>query len=165
MHRLFHLQRQGRRRPVFQAFCPAVPGAHRTVRTYRSAVQPLQNRTHSLAARGAQPDSAQWRGAVEAGLRPLFPQVRRRRPGIHRKHRRQAVWLTSELFEFKPLVEPATGEITGHQLCVGTRKHPVDVLAFKAHQAYQPLMPVVYVVAVGRPAQNSALQAVSVAKD
>ncbi|WP_159916003.1 RNA-guided endonuclease TnpB family protein [Pantoea sp. 18069] len=60
------------------------------------------------------------------------------RPTIHKKHGRQAVWLTSELFAFKPVVDRATGEITGHQLCIGTRKHPVGVLAFKAHRACQP---------------------------
>jgi putative transposase len=60
------------------------------------------------------------------------------RPAIHKKHGKQAVWVTSELFEFKPIVDSATGEITGHQLCIGTRKHPVGVLAFKAHKGYKP---------------------------
>lgn len=60
------------------------------------------------------------------------------RPSIHKKHGKQAVWLTSELFQFRPVVDRVTGEITGHQLCIGTRKHPVGVLAFKAHHAYQP---------------------------
>ena len=60
------------------------------------------------------------------------------RPAIHKKHGKQAVWLTSELFEFKPVVDRARGEITGHQLCIGSRKHPLGVLAFKAHKAYQP---------------------------
>jgi putative transposase len=59
------------------------------------------------------------------------------RPSIHKKHGKQAVWLTSELFEFRPVVDRATGEITGHQLCIGTRKHPVGVLAFKAHKDYK----------------------------
>ena len=60
------------------------------------------------------------------------------RPTIHKKHGKQAVWLTSELFEFRPVVDSATGEITGQQLCIGTRKHPVGVLAFKAHKDYKP---------------------------
>lgn len=60
------------------------------------------------------------------------------RPVIHKKHGKQAIWVTSELFEFTPVVDKATGEITGHQLCIGTRKHPVGVLAFKAHKAYKP---------------------------
>ena len=59
------------------------------------------------------------------------------RPAIHKKHGKQAVWLTSELFEFKPVVDNATGEITGHQLCIGTRKHPMGMLAFKAHKGYK----------------------------
>ena len=60
------------------------------------------------------------------------------RPIIHKKHGKQAVWLTSELFEFRPVVDKTTGEITGHQLCIGTRKHPLGVLAFKAHKDYKP---------------------------
>ena len=60
------------------------------------------------------------------------------RPSIHKKHGKQAVWLTSELFEFMPVVNRATGDIMGHQLCIGTSKHPVGVLAFKAHKDYKP---------------------------
>ena len=60
------------------------------------------------------------------------------RPGIHKKHGKQAVWLTSELFEFAPVVDTDTGEITGHQLHVGTKKYPVGVVAFKAHKDYKP---------------------------
>lgn len=60
------------------------------------------------------------------------------RPGIHKKHGKQAVWLTSELFEFTPVVDSDTGEVTGHQLHIGTKKHPVGVLAFKAHKDFKP---------------------------
>ena len=60
------------------------------------------------------------------------------RPSIHKKHGKQAVWLTSELFEFMPVVNRATGDIMGHQLCIGTSKYPVGVLAFKAHKDYKP---------------------------
>jgi putative transposase len=60
------------------------------------------------------------------------------RPTIHKKHGKQVVWLTSELFEFTPVVDGDTGEITGHQLHVGIKKYPVGVLAFKAHKAYKP---------------------------
>lgn len=60
------------------------------------------------------------------------------RPAIHKKHGKQAVWVTSELFEFTPVVDKTTGEITGHQLCIGTRKHPMGVLVFKAHKDYKP---------------------------
>lgn len=60
------------------------------------------------------------------------------RPTIHQKHGKQSVWLTSELFEFTPVVDADTGEITGHQLHVGTKKYPVGVLAFKAHKDYKP---------------------------
>lgn len=59
------------------------------------------------------------------------------RPTIHKKHGKQAVWLTSELFDFKPIIQKSTGEITGHQLHVGSKKYPVGVLAFKAHKDYK----------------------------
>lgn len=52
------------------------------------------------------------------------------RPTIHKKHGKQAVWLTSELFEFTPVVDAETGEITAHQLHIGTRKFPVGVMQF-----------------------------------
>lgn len=55
------------------------------------------------------------------------------RPTLHNKHGKQSVWLTSELFEFTPVVDMEAGEITGHQLHVGTKKYPVGVLAFKAN--------------------------------
>jgi putative transposase len=57
---------------------------------------------------------------------------------IHKKHGKQAVWLTSELFEFTPVLDTDTGEITSHQLHVGTKKYPVGVLTFKAHKDYKP---------------------------
>ncbi|QKE41748.1 MAG: hypothetical protein HO274_10850 [Ferrovum myxofaciens] len=54
------------------------------------------------------------------------------RPVIHQRHGKQSVWLTSEVFKFIPVVATDTGEITGYQLHIGTRKFPVGVLAFKA---------------------------------
>jgi putative transposase len=59
------------------------------------------------------------------------------RPVVHKKHGKQSVWLTSELFEFAPKIDQSTGEVTGHQLHVGTKKLPLGILAFKAHKAYQ----------------------------
>ena len=60
------------------------------------------------------------------------------RPAIHKKNGKQSVWLTSELFKFTPAVDGDTGEITGHQHCIGTQKYPVGVLAFKAHKGDKP---------------------------
>lgn len=57
------------------------------------------------------------------------------RPVIQKNHGKQAVWLTSELFEFVPVTDKETGAIT-HQLLIGTKKHPVGVLSFKAHKPY-----------------------------
>ena len=47
------------------------------------------------------------------------------RPTVHKKHGKQTVWLTSELFKFKPVADGATVEVTGHQRCIGTKKHPM----------------------------------------
>lgn len=57
------------------------------------------------------------------------------RPVVQKNIGKQAVWLTSELFEFVPVTDKATGEVT-HELHIGTKKHPIGVLAFKAHKAY-----------------------------
>lgn len=59
------------------------------------------------------------------------------RPVIHKRHGKQSVWLTSEVFEFVPVVDTESGEIAGHQLHLGTRKFPVGMLAFKAHKKYK----------------------------
>ena len=59
------------------------------------------------------------------------------RPVIHNRHGKQSVWLTSELFQFAPVVVAETGEITGHQLHIGIKKFAVGVLAFKAHKDYK----------------------------
>ena len=59
------------------------------------------------------------------------------RPTIHKKHGKQSVWLTSEVFKFAPVVDTETGEITCHQLHIGGKKFPVGVLSFKAHKDYR----------------------------
>ena len=59
------------------------------------------------------------------------------RPTIHKKHGKQAVWLTSELFEFTPVVDADTGEITDYQLHVGSKKFPIGELTFKAHRVFK----------------------------
>ncbi|MHB1098836.1 MAG: RNA-guided endonuclease InsQ/TnpB family protein, partial [Burkholderiales bacterium] len=59
------------------------------------------------------------------------------RPVIHKKIGKQSVWLTSEVFKFSPVVDIDTGEITGHQLHIGTKKFPVGILAFKAHKEFK----------------------------
>ena len=60
------------------------------------------------------------------------------RPNFQKKHGKQSVWLTSELFTFTPVVDMETGEITGHQLHIGSKKYPVGVVVFKAHKDYKP---------------------------
>ena len=60
------------------------------------------------------------------------------RPVIHKRHGKQSVWLTSELFEFTPVVDAGSGEITGRRLHIGSRKYPVGVLTFKAYKEYKP---------------------------
>jgi putative transposase len=57
------------------------------------------------------------------------------RPTIQKRHGKQGVWLTSELFRFEQIVESETGEIT-YRLHVGTRKHPVGALNYTAHRGH-----------------------------
>ncbi|MET3119837.1 putative transposase [Undibacterium sp. GrIS 1.8] len=59
------------------------------------------------------------------------------RPTIHKRHGKQSAWLMADLFEFTPIVDAQTGEITAHQLAIGTKKYPVGTLQFKAHKQYK----------------------------
>ena len=59
------------------------------------------------------------------------------RPVAQKKHGKQSVWLTSELFTFTPVVDIETGEITAHRLHIGTKKFPVGVLRFTAHKEFK----------------------------
>jgi putative transposase len=55
----------------------------------------------------------------------------------HPEHGKQSVWPTSELFEFTPVIDADTGEITGYQLHLGSQKFPIGNVLFKAHKDYQ----------------------------
>ena len=57
-------------------------------------------------------------------------------PVIKKKIGRQAVWLTSELFTFSPIVNTQTGEILGNRLTVGNRKFAVGDILFHPHKDY-----------------------------
>jgi len=59
------------------------------------------------------------------------------RPVIRKKTGRQAVWITSELFTFHPIVDNKTGEILGNRLTVGNRKFAVGDILFHAHKDYR----------------------------
>ena len=59
------------------------------------------------------------------------------RPVIKKKVGRQAVWLTSELFVFTPIVDSQTGEILGNRLTIGAKKFPVGDMLFNAHKDYR----------------------------
>ncbi|SMC02056.1 Transposase [Sulfobacillus thermosulfidooxidans DSM 9293] len=65
-----------------------------------------------------------------------FFQKRGGRPKLKKKSGRQAVWLTSELFQFIPLTDKATGEVNGYQLHVGTTKFPVGMIPYVAHRPH-----------------------------
>lgn len=60
------------------------------------------------------------------------------RPAIHRKTGEQSVWITSELFEFKPVVDKATGEITSYTLHIGTPRFPLGQIKLTAHKDFKP---------------------------
>ena len=59
------------------------------------------------------------------------------RPVIQRKIGKQSVWLTREMFEFVPVVNKETGEITTYKLVIGTKKFPLGELEYKAHKAFR----------------------------
>jgi putative transposase len=72
------------------------------------------------------------------------------RPTIQRKTGEQSVWLTKELFEFKPVIDKATGEIVSYALHVGTPKFPLGQLKFNAHKAFKPAASIHISVNAGR---------------
>lgn len=51
------------------------------------------------------------------------------RPTIKKRHGEQSVWLTSELFEFVPVLD-AAGVLAGYTLRIGTKKFPCGELPF-----------------------------------
>lgn len=59
------------------------------------------------------------------------------RPTLHKKHGKQSVWLTSELFQFVPFIDQSTGEIQSYQLHLGTKKYPVGIVDFKANRNFK----------------------------
>ena len=59
------------------------------------------------------------------------------RPVIKKKPWRQAVWLTSELFTFSPIMSTQTGEILGNRLTVVTKKVPAGDILLQEHKDYR----------------------------
>ena len=59
------------------------------------------------------------------------------RPCIQKRHGKQSVWLTSELFNFVPKIDTTSGETT-YRLHVGTKKFPVGEIVLKAHRTFRP---------------------------
>ncbi len=76
--------------------------------------------------------AVRWRQAYARYLQGLGG-----RPVIRKKIGRQAVWLTSELFTFSPIVDTKTGEVLGNRLTVGTKKIAVGDILFNAHRVYR----------------------------
>jgi len=72
------------------------------------------------------------------------------RPEIHRKTGEQSIWLTSELFTFKPVVDKSTGEIVSYALHVGTPKFPLGQIKFIAHKDFKPAASIHISVNAGR---------------
>ncbi len=58
------------------------------------------------------------------------------RPKPKKKSGRHSVWLTSELVEFIPVREAATGAVSGYALHIGTEKFPVGVIPYVAHRSH-----------------------------
>lgn len=55
-------------------------------------------------------------------------------PTIQTKNGKQSVWLTSELIEFTPPYCDIKSRDVHYELHLGTKKHPLGVLQFKAHK-------------------------------
>lgn len=72
------------------------------------------------------------------------------RPATHRKTGEQSVWITSELFAFKPVVDKATGEVTSYTLHTGTPKFPSGQIKFTAHKDFKPAASIHISINAGR---------------
>ncbi len=59
------------------------------------------------------------------------------RPVIKKKTGKQSVWITSELFNFTPMINTQTGEILGNKLTLGTKKFPVGDILFNPSREYR----------------------------
>jgi putative transposase len=77
--------------------------------------------------------ATKWRQAYARFFRGLGG-----RPKIRKRHGKQSVWLTRELFEFTPVRDEAGG-ITGYDLTVGTRKWPFGKIDYRCHRPFTTL--------------------------
>lgn len=59
------------------------------------------------------------------------------RPTIQSRHGKQAVWITSELFEFIHSYCDLKTKDVYYTLRIGTKKHPLGMLEFTAHKTYR----------------------------
>ena len=71
------------------------------------------------------------------------------RPAIHRKTGEQSVWITSELFTFKPVLNKDTGEIS-FTLHIGTPKFALGQIKFTAHKDFKPAASIHISINAGR---------------
>ncbi len=73
------------------------------------------------------------------GAQQRFFKGLAQRPNVKKKNGRQTVWLTNELFWFEPTGKTQNKNaqtIYEHRLMIGTKKHPLGELCFKAHREY-----------------------------
>lgn len=75
--------------------------------------------------------AVRWRQAYQRFFQKLSG-----RPKMKRKSGRQSVWLTSELFDFRPIVDDTPGAVCGYHLHVGTDKFPVGIIPYVAHRPH-----------------------------
>lgn len=59
-------------------------------------------------------------------------------PTIHQKTGQQSVWITSELFEFIPVINALTGLTESYRLMLGSKKFPIGKIKLNAHQDFTP---------------------------
>ena len=72
------------------------------------------------------------------------------RPKLKKKHGRQSVWITREMFRFEPVIVSGTGAVTGYDLHLGTKRHLIGRIQFKAHRAFEVPASITLSVEAGR---------------
>lgn len=88
--------------------------------------------------------AVRWRNAKQRQLQGLARAPRRRTQANF-----NSVMLTSELFEFRPDIDPATGKAI-FQLFLGTKSRPLGALRIKAHRPFG----IPKIVTIRREARN-----------
>jgi putative transposase len=97
---------------------------------FKTDLTPWLNEVPSIILRNG---ATLWKQSYARFFRRLA-----KRPTIHKKTGQQSVWITSELFEFIPVINASTGVTESYRLIVGSKKFPIGEIKLNAHRELTP---------------------------